>query len=241
MLASCCWTVLQPKQTSFMSAAWGRPWPCTSERGGAASSKRHTIKDKLSIKWEGASCCWAALYLNRWEEKWKDGAGLGKDMHYKENKTNGRCGKQGMKRDEEAVCGDFKGEEGWREAMESEREEWRINEGEARRAVCLRVFQPTAVKRGFEWSYQVFCAEHCRKWPAARGEGVTRSLACDGWQREAGSASTRYIIIHLLLSPKPPTSEPLTHQDTFLLQPKAAWLIHTETQADQGENVQKLL
>lgn len=33
-------------------------------------------------------------------------------MHYKETKTNGRYGKQGMKRDEEAVCGDFKGEEG---------------------------------------------------------------------------------------------------------------------------------
>lgn len=33
-------------------------------------------------------------------------------MHYREIKMNGRRGKQGMKRDEEAVCRDFKGEEG---------------------------------------------------------------------------------------------------------------------------------
>lgn len=34
-------------------------------------------------------------------------------MHYtQENKMNGRRGKQGMKRDEETVCRDFRGEEG---------------------------------------------------------------------------------------------------------------------------------
>lgn len=33
-------------------------------------------------------------------------------MHYRENKMNGRNRKQGMKRDEETVCRDLKGEEG---------------------------------------------------------------------------------------------------------------------------------
>lgn len=41
-------------------------------------------------------------------------------MHYRENKMNGRQRKQGMKRDEETVCRDLKGEEGWRKAMEKE-------------------------------------------------------------------------------------------------------------------------
>lgn len=90
---------------------------------------------------------------------------------------------------------------------------------EARSTVGLWAFQPMAMKRGFQWSYQ-FLSWVLQKRAAARGEGVTRSLARDGWWREARSASTRYIIIHLLLSPKPPASEPLTHQDTFLLQPK---------------------
>lgn len=128
-------------------------------------------------------------------------------------------GSSGMKRDEETVCRDFKGEEGWRQAAEKRR----ISDRGACSTVCLGAFQPTAVKRGFERSYQ-FLSWALQKRPAARGEGVTRSLARDGWRREAGSASTRYIIIHLLLSPKPPASEPPTHQDTFLLQPKAAGL-----------------
>ena len=33
-------------------------------------------------------------------------------MHYRGNMMNERRGKQGMKRDEEGVCRDFKGEEG---------------------------------------------------------------------------------------------------------------------------------
>lgn len=33
-------------------------------------------------------------------------------MLRRENKMNGKRGKQGMKRDEEPVCRDFKGEEG---------------------------------------------------------------------------------------------------------------------------------
>ena len=68
-------------------------------------------------------------------------------MHYRENKMNGRRGKQGMKRDEEAVCGDFKGEEGRGKEKEKERSR-RISDGEACSTVCLRAFQPAAVKRG---------------------------------------------------------------------------------------------
>lgn len=76
----------------------------------------------------------------------------------------------------------------------------------------------------------VFLSWALQKWPAAWGGGVTRSLACDGWRREEGSTRTRYIIIHLLLSlsSKPPASEPLAHQDTSLLRPKAAWLIYRQ-------------
>ncbi|TNN85746.1 hypothetical protein EYF80_003993 [Liparis tanakae] len=83
--------------------------------------------------------------------------------------------------------------------------------------------------------------EKKEKRPAARGEGVTRSLARDGWRREAGSASTRYIIIHLLLYPKLPASEPQTQQDTFSIQPKAAWLSDADTKPGQRGNIQKLL
>lgn len=147
--------------------------------------------------------------------------------------------KQGMKKDEQIVFRDFKGEEGWGKSG-SEREKWRIGDRKDCSTVCPQAFQATAMKRGFERRYQ-FLSWALQKRPAARGEGVTWSLARDGWRREAGSASTRYIIIHLLLSPKPPASEPPTHQDTFLRQPKAAWLIHTNTQAGQWENVQKLL
>lgn len=150
----------------------------------------------------------------------------------------GRQGMQGMKRDEETVCRDLKGEEGWGKAMENGWIEELVNE---RLAVCLRAFQPTPVKRGFEQCYQ-FLSWALQKRPAARGEGVTRSLARDGWRREAGSASTRYIIIHLLLSPKLPASEPPTHQETFLLQPKAAWLIYTDIHRQaRGKSIQKLL
>lgn len=72
----------------------------------------------------------------------------------------GGKGSKGMKRDEETVCWDFKGEEGAREG-DGEREERRISDGEARSAVCLRAFQPGAAEReregereGFEWSNQ---------------------------------------------------------------------------------------
>lgn len=126
------------------------------------------------------------------------------------------------------------------EGNDGEWVKWRISEWEACSAVCLRAFQSTAVKRGFERCYQ-FLSWALQKRPAAQGEGVTRSLARDGWRREAGSASTRYIIIHLLLSLKPPASEPPTHQETFLLQPKAAWLIYTDIQTGQRESIQKLL
>lgn len=156
------------------------------------------------------------------------------------NKMNGRQGKQGMKRDEETVCGDFKGEEGWGKEMEKEKSKELVMERFAAAHSVSGLFSRRPWRGGFEWSYQ-FLSWALQKRPAARGEGVTRSLARDGWRREAGSASTGYIIIHLLLSPKPPASEPLTHQDTFLLQPKAAWLIYTDTQAGQWENIQKLL
>lgn len=145
-------------------------------------------------------------------------------------------GKQRMKRDEETVCRGFKGDERWKEAMEKERSE---ELGLTAQSVS-RLFSRRPWRGGFERSYQ-FLSWALQKWWAARGEGVTRSLVCDGWRREAGSTSSRYIIIHLLLSLKPPASKPLTHQDTFLFQPKAAWLIHTGTQADQWENIQKLL
>lgn len=162
-------------------------------------------------------------------------------MHYRENKMNGRRRNGGgMKRDEETVCWDFKGEERWRKTAEKEREvEELLMERLAAQSV-LGLLSRRLWRGGFERSYQ-FLSWALQKRPAARGEGVTRSLARDGWRREAGSASTRYIIIHLLLSPKPPASEPPTHQDTFLLQPKAAWLIYTDTQASQWENIQKLL
>lgn len=144
-----------------------------------------------------------------------------------------------MKRDEETVHRDFKGEEGWRKAMEKVRSEELVMERLAAQTVSgLFIRRPW---RGDLSRATSFLSWALQKRLTARGEGVTRSLARDGWQREAGSASARYIIIHLLFSPKPSASESLTHHDAFLLQPKAAWLIHTDTQAGQWENVQKLL
>lgn len=141
----------------------------------------------------------------------------------------GSEGSRGWKEMRKQSAGTLKVKEG-----DGGREKGGISDREACSTVCLWAFQPTAVKRGFEWSYQ-FLSWVLQKRPAARGEGVTRSLARDGWWREAGSASTRYIIIHLLFFLKPPASEPLTHQDTFLLQPEAAWLIYIDTGGPVGK------
>lgn len=76
-------------------------------------------------------------------------------MHYGANKTNGRRGKQRMRRDEELVCGDSRGEEGVSDD-DGGRGKRRISDGEACGTVCLpRLFSRrpwTGVVGGFERS-----------------------------------------------------------------------------------------
>jgi len=160
-------------------------------------------------------------------------------MHDRDNKMNGGKRSRGWRETRKQVCRDFRGGEGWRKTMEKEGSEELVIESLGAQSVSgLFSRRPW---RGDLSGATSFLSWALQKRAAARGEGVTRSLARDGWRREAGSASTRYIIIHLLLYRKLPASEPQTQQDTFSIQPKAAWLSDTDRKPGQRGNIPKLL
>lgn len=89
--------------------------------------------------------CWCWTLLNLCERLQSE-----KICSRKQSKMNGEA-RVGMKRDEERVCGDFKGEAGWKGGRERERGEELVMERLAAQ-FCLRAFQPTAVKRGGDLS-----------------------------------------------------------------------------------------